>query len=209
MRGGRDRRKTMCTNGVNTGQFENMIEQIDDHVKLERRWAHTLGPHRRRCRASPPSPKKLHAAQALLDDVRAMLDEAQATRSRRMPEAAGRRHRQPGVAGARAEPTYGTGSDALFRRHARGAPRALRPAGGPARPGQEPQRGRARPGARRAGRRRLRLPRRAEVVGTLTIAFDHHATDLQEKLHSIQHDLLRLHRLLHARPPRPAQLPPR
>ena len=26
-----------------------------------------------------------------------------------------------------------------------------------------------------------------EVVGTLTIAFDHHASDLQEKLYSIQH----------------------
>lgn len=26
-----------------------------------------------------------------------------------------------------------------------------------------------------------------EVVGTLTIAFDHHASDLQEKLHNIQH----------------------
>ena len=33
----------MCTNGINTGQFEMMIEQIDDHLKLERRWAHTLG----------------------------------------------------------------------------------------------------------------------------------------------------------------------
>ena len=31
----------MCTNGVNTGQFETMIEQIDDHVKLERRCATT------------------------------------------------------------------------------------------------------------------------------------------------------------------------
>ncbi len=30
----------MCTNGINTGQFEMMIEQIDDHLKLERRWAH-------------------------------------------------------------------------------------------------------------------------------------------------------------------------
>ena len=29
-----------------------------------------------------------------------------------------------------------------------------------------------------------------EVVGTLTIAFDHHASDLQEKLHSIQHSYL-------------------
>ena len=33
----------MCTNGVNTGQFEQMIEQIDDHLKLERRWTHNLG----------------------------------------------------------------------------------------------------------------------------------------------------------------------
>ncbi len=28
----------------------------------------------------------------------------------------------------------------------------------------------------------------SEVMGTLTIAFDHHASDLQEKLHGIQHD---------------------
>ena len=27
-----------------------------------------------------------------------------------------------------------------------------------------------------------------EVMGTLTIVFDHHASDLQEKLHTIQHD---------------------
>lgn len=27
-----------------------------------------------------------------------------------------------------------------------------------------------------------------EVVGTLSIVFDHHASDLQEKLHNIQHD---------------------
>ena len=27
-----------------------------------------------------------------------------------------------------------------------------------------------------------------EVMGTLTIIFDHHASDLQEKLHAIQHD---------------------
>lgn len=27
-----------------------------------------------------------------------------------------------------------------------------------------------------------------EVMGTLTIVFDHHAADLQEKLHAIQHD---------------------
>ena len=33
----------MCTNGINTAQFEQMIDQIDDHIKLERRWAHNLG----------------------------------------------------------------------------------------------------------------------------------------------------------------------
>ena len=27
----------MCTNGINTGQFEQMIEQIDDHVRSEER----------------------------------------------------------------------------------------------------------------------------------------------------------------------------
>lgn len=27
-----------------------------------------------------------------------------------------------------------------------------------------------------------------EVMGTLTIVFDHHASDLQDKLHTIQHD---------------------
>lgn len=27
-----------------------------------------------------------------------------------------------------------------------------------------------------------------EVMGSLTIAYDHHATDLQDKLHGIQHD---------------------
>ena len=32
----------MCTNGVNIGQFDQMIEQISDHVKLERRWTHRL-----------------------------------------------------------------------------------------------------------------------------------------------------------------------
>lgn len=65
----------MCTNGINTGQFSTMIEQIDDHVKLERRWAHTLG-HQAEDAGFPTVCEKLHAAQALLDDVRALLDEA-------------------------------------------------------------------------------------------------------------------------------------
>ena len=65
----------MCTNGVNTGQFEQMIEQIDDHIKLERRWAHTLA-HKAGDAGFSTVYDKLHEAQALLDDVRAALDEA-------------------------------------------------------------------------------------------------------------------------------------
>ena len=47
----------MCTNGINTGQFEQMIDQIDD-AGFE-----TVG-------------EKLHQVQALLDEVRATLDDA-------------------------------------------------------------------------------------------------------------------------------------
>lgn len=65
----------MCTNGVNTGQLELMIEQIDDHCKLERRWAHNLA-HTAQDAGFGTVSEKLHAAQALLDDVRALLDEA-------------------------------------------------------------------------------------------------------------------------------------
>lgn len=65
----------MCTNGVNTSQFEQMIDQIDDHIKLERRWAHNLA-HMAEDGGYPTVSQKLHAAQSLLDDVRALLDEA-------------------------------------------------------------------------------------------------------------------------------------
>lgn len=65
----------MCTNGVNTGQFEQMIDQIDDHIKLERRWSHTLA-HMAGDAGFATTSEKLHAVQALLDDVRAALDEA-------------------------------------------------------------------------------------------------------------------------------------
>ena len=65
----------MCTNGVNTGQFEQMIEQINDHLKLERRWSHTLG-HMADDAGFATVCEKMHAAQALIDDARAMLDEA-------------------------------------------------------------------------------------------------------------------------------------
>ncbi len=65
----------MCTNGVNTGQFELMIEQIDDHIKLERRHVHNLA-HMAADAGFPTVDDKLHEAQLLLDNVRALLDEA-------------------------------------------------------------------------------------------------------------------------------------
>ena len=65
----------MCTNGVNTGQFEQMIDQIDDHIKLERRWSHTLA-HMAGDAGLEKTGEKLHAVQAALDEVRALLADA-------------------------------------------------------------------------------------------------------------------------------------
>ena len=65
----------MCTNGVNTGQFEQMIDQIDDHIKLERRWVHTLA-HNAEDGGFSQTGEKLHEAQAALDEVRALLADA-------------------------------------------------------------------------------------------------------------------------------------
>lgn len=65
----------MCTNGINTGQFEQMIEQISDHLKLERRWAHNLA-HQAEDAGYERVSDKLHEAFHMLDDVRALLDDA-------------------------------------------------------------------------------------------------------------------------------------
>ncbi len=65
----------MCTNGINTGQFEQMIEQIDDHIKVERRWTHNLA-HQAEDAGYTTVGAKLHQAMSALDDIRALLDEA-------------------------------------------------------------------------------------------------------------------------------------
>lgn len=78
----------MCANGINTGQFEQMIDQIDDHIKLERRWTHSLG-HQAQDAGFEGVCEKLHAAQALLDEVRAVLDEAKETLEEEAEQAAG------------------------------------------------------------------------------------------------------------------------
>ena len=65
----------MCTNGINTGQFDQMIDQIDDHVKLERRWVHTLA-HQAGDAGFAKTDEKLHAVQELLDEARALIADA-------------------------------------------------------------------------------------------------------------------------------------
>ena len=65
----------MCTNGINTGQFEQMIAQIDDHIALERRWTHKLA-HQAGDAGFATVDDKLHAVQELLDEARALLSDA-------------------------------------------------------------------------------------------------------------------------------------
>ncbi len=65
----------MCSNGVNTGQLETMIGMIDDVCKVSRRQMHDLA-HTAEDAGFETVGFKLHAAQAMMDDVRALLDEA-------------------------------------------------------------------------------------------------------------------------------------
>ena len=65
----------MCTNGINTGQFEQMIAQIDDHIALERRWTHRLA-HQAGDAGFTAVDDKLHSVQELLDEARALLSDA-------------------------------------------------------------------------------------------------------------------------------------
>ena len=65
----------MCSNGINTGQFEKLIDQTDDHIKLERRWVHNLA-HQAGDAGFSATDDKLHSAQELLDEVRALLADA-------------------------------------------------------------------------------------------------------------------------------------
>lgn len=65
----------MCTNGVNLEQFLQMIDLIDDHIALEYRWTHRLA-HKAEDGGYATASDKLHKAQSMLADVRALLDEA-------------------------------------------------------------------------------------------------------------------------------------
>lgn len=65
----------MCSNGVNTGQLETMIKMIDDVCKVSRRQMHDLA-HTAEDAGFQAVGAKLHAAQSMMDDVRALLDDA-------------------------------------------------------------------------------------------------------------------------------------
>jgi len=68
----------MCTNGVNNAQLVQMIQQLDDHIALERRWVHKIA-HIAEDGGYEAAHEKLHEAQTLLDSVRALIDEAKAS----------------------------------------------------------------------------------------------------------------------------------
>ena len=65
----------MCNNGVNTNQLKATIEQIDESVALNRRWTHRLY-HLADNGGQVKTAEKLAQVQRLLDDARALLDEA-------------------------------------------------------------------------------------------------------------------------------------
>ena len=65
----------MCTNGVNTGQFEMMLEQMDDQLAVNRRWVHKLA-HTAGDAGFASTDATLHKVQELLDDARALLTDA-------------------------------------------------------------------------------------------------------------------------------------
>ncbi|MGI6534851.1 MAG: dynein gamma chain protein [Eggerthellaceae bacterium] len=68
-------RFTMCSNGVNTGQYEMMLEQMDDQLALNRRWTHKLA-HLAGDNGFDETCRIMHDVQGLLDDARALMTDA-------------------------------------------------------------------------------------------------------------------------------------
>lgn len=65
----------MCTNGVNTGQFEMMLEQMDDQLAVNRRWVHKMA-HTAGDAGFEATDNALHKVQELLDEARALISDA-------------------------------------------------------------------------------------------------------------------------------------
>ncbi|MEF9926004.1 MAG: dynein gamma chain protein [Raoultibacter sp.] len=66
----------MCTNGINTGQYKMMLEQMDDQIALNRRWTHKLF-HNADDSGFAATAATLKEIQGLLDEARALLTDAQ------------------------------------------------------------------------------------------------------------------------------------
>lgn len=66
----------MCTNGVNTQQLKDTVNQIDETVALTRRWTHRMY-HLAADGQMERTSMQLQKIQSALDDVREMLNEAQ------------------------------------------------------------------------------------------------------------------------------------
>jgi hypothetical protein len=65
----------MCSNGVNTGQYTMMLEQMDDQLALNRRWTHKLA-HLAGDNGYDKTCEVMHQVQELLDDARALMTDA-------------------------------------------------------------------------------------------------------------------------------------
>lgn len=65
----------MCTNDVNSNQLESMIDMTNNYLAVGYRWSHTMT-HMAVNGGFTSASEKLLAAQLLLADARALLDEA-------------------------------------------------------------------------------------------------------------------------------------
>ena len=65
----------MCTNGINTGQFTMMLEQMDDQIAVNRRWIHKMA-HAAGDAGFAQTDETLHKIQELLDEARALVADA-------------------------------------------------------------------------------------------------------------------------------------
>lgn len=65
----------MCTNGVNAEYFESMVAVVDEYISVSYRWTHKIA-HIAADGGFTSASDKIHAAQGLLADARALLDEA-------------------------------------------------------------------------------------------------------------------------------------
>jgi hypothetical protein len=65
----------MCANGVNTEQYKMMVDYMDDQLAVNRRWIHKMA-HNVEDNGYAKTSEIMHQAQALIDDVRALLADA-------------------------------------------------------------------------------------------------------------------------------------